>query len=297
MSQFLDRLLERVSMNKGTPDVKPQFAPEMIPEPFIISETSPKTARRSYIGRNLAPFDLNQKQAVASRNEKSELSPSRRTSGSGRSTAGQPIESARAVQSSQVGKEPRRIPRSHEETSAGSNENIEVIVKPASVPSTSELVPPIEESPEKKPFDRSRAVRDIETTLQAETSNNYVYPAGKISEGEKNKNVSYVSEGALRTPAVEVTSTKRALAPSGIKEVRIRPAISTDKQMTVGGNRIGLAKEAKTGFATESLEPTVTISIGRIEVRAMMPEKAPEKELKPTLSLEEYLKRRQEGTL
>jgi hypothetical protein len=41
-------------------------------------------------------------------------------------------------------------------------------------------------------------------------------------------------------------------------------------------------------------KPSVTIRIGRIEVRAIMPEKPPPKKETATLSLEEYLKRRRE---
>ena len=39
-------------------------------------------------------------------------------------------------------------------------------------------------------------------------------------------------------------------------------------------------------------EPVVTINIGRIEVRAVNPEKPPTDERGPALSLEEYMKRR-----
>jgi hypothetical protein len=51
----------------------------------------------------------------------------------------------------------------------------------------------------------------------------------------------------------------------------------------------------ESGLEAEHSEPSVTVSIGRIEVRAIMPEKPPTKEQGPTLSLEEYLKRRREA--
>jgi hypothetical protein len=131
---------------------------------------------------------------------------------------------------------------------------------------------------------------------QTDAAINHESQVKSISSNEQNsKNVNYIPEKIFRNTNVEVVSGVRTFAPNYIKETQIRPNIPMEETfVTSTKNQSIKAKETKNGSAADNLEPTVTISIGRIEVRAIMPEKAPGKAFRPALSLEDYLKRRRE---
>jgi hypothetical protein len=123
--------------------------------------------------------------------------------------------------------------------------------------------------------------------------------SNSLTEQENTGVSSRASVNTQKTTVSENAKVLRAPEPSRLEEVQIRPVLSKESQITstTGRRPMSRAREAKAYFGEESAEPTVTISIGRIEVRALIPEKPSEAKVKPTLSLGEYLKRRQEGTL
>jgi hypothetical protein len=121
---------------------------------------------------------------------------------------------------------------------------------------------------------------------------------GAFAKTRPGVSVARITSDNRKEAANEVLTVKGAARSSHIEETQVRPAIKAeDKSMITINKQIIDAREAKAGFSTENAEPTVTISIGRIEVRAMMPEKSNEQTRRPALPLEEYLKRRQEGSL
>jgi hypothetical protein len=80
---------------------------------------------------------------------------------------------------------------------------------------------------------------------------------------------------------------------------RERPVVLPQRSLSFNQpkSRSAAAEKEKTIPETLNDEPSVTVSIGRIEVRAITPERAtPKPKSIPTLSLEEYLKRRREGS-
>ncbi|MDA4121763.1 MAG: hypothetical protein OK456_01130 [Thaumarchaeota archaeon] len=161
-------------------------------------------------------------------------------------------------------------------------------------------------APEEVSGPDSRTSPDSQAAVEPMENSSFI--SGKVVEASEKRLDIGAEEAVERAPSVLVeTELEDTEIPSPSRQ-QPRPATSEEAEVPTveaeevegesGVERLGEVGSTRgAGFdrvAQRSQDPVVTINIGRIEVRAVNPEKPPTDDRGPSLSLQDYMKRRDE---
>ena len=313
MNQFMNHLLTRTNKKKNDTNIMPLFTPEMIPEALqvpqhMLTDANPRSTASSF--ENTLPLEQNQTQGQELSNKSLQTSspaipfegknePEMLVARTERNVHNNVSNDFEATHESPM------LPQTNLEQQTRVQE---LSGKPlqTSIPAI-----PYETKNELETLrasDEKGTDREVSKNIEAKTKQSILpkpnvsikgeYQERSISSNEQDsENATSIPEKILRNTKVEVANHIRPFMPNHLEEAEIKPIIPLGEKIAPSTKyQSAKTKEMKNGSADENLEPTVTISIGRIEVRAIMPEKTPEKEVRPSLSLDDYLRQRREGT-
>ncbi len=315
MDQFMNHLLTRANKKKNEPNIMPIFAPEMIPETLkvpqhMLTDANPRSNVSSF--ENTLPLEQRQAQGQEL-SDKSQHSSISAVPFESKNEPEMLVPHAEKVVHNNVSTdfesthEALTLPQTNPEQQQTrgqelSNKSLQTSIRPIPLEVENELttLPAREE----KRTDNNEVTKNFEAkTKQSILPKSHVSIKGEYQEGsissnkQDSENATSIPEKILRNTKGEVANHIRPFMPNHLEEAQIKPIIPLGEKIAPSTKyQSSKTKEMKSSLAAENLEPTVTISIGRIEVRAIMPEKTPEKEVRPSLSLDDYLRQRREGT-
>jgi hypothetical protein len=281
MSEFVDRLVATSRRNpKAPPRIRPAISPDVVPELLRLPEggpgkSSPPTARREGARPALSPESAagGASARVSSPPKKDEAAPIRQE----RNGVAASSEAHDAEPSERPVEEDGRPGRVHDETNEGeeagrpgSQHGSRPGPFPASgrPPSGEGEMPPTPEDEEGAPPPRAAEGQEPGASFE------------RVRTMEETAQVHSLAQAAVggQTGEAELVSARQG-----------RKALGAIPQRGPGP----AGREGVGGAANQ--EPVVTINIGRIEVRAVSPEKPKDEPRGPAVSLEEYRKIRKEG--
>jgi hypothetical protein len=203
-----------------------------------------------------------------------------------------PPEGAHIPSEPEAPRTPPRLTKEDESTIVARHELEEATarVSPSAEPHAAEALPlPASARPEHEPVDPSR--RSIRPPEAPAARKARPTPTLTLAEGRRERTPPAAPLGASVEPPPD--RTPRVDAPVPDRRLHV-------PRVTTSGHAEEPRVSAVTGPARHAEPPVVHVTIGRIEVRAITPKEAPAPSApsprsEPTLSLDEYLKRRAGG--
>jgi hypothetical protein len=280
MSNFFERLLLRSSESRRVSEIKPAITPDALPETFALPA-------EKFTPSHLIPSDASKNtETAAVQAQEAEPIPEDRESEVTRTVFSPPIDLDK------VGSERKAVISSKTDLKS-TYQSSAIDADGSGVSKTKVSVresPPVHAGAQSEDKRQKRAEQsstdktapDLMTRAESPPIKSMFPQAKPVGTGT-------AETGRAESPPIKSMFPQAKPVGTGTAEGAF--SISQKKQQSLTQAMQQTKPEARRS------DPNVTVSIGRIEVRALMPEKPLPKEAVPKLSLQEYLKRRLEGTI
>jgi hypothetical protein len=289
--QFLNHLLERASLNKIRSEITPALTPEMIPEVLRIPEYAIDKEVQQHIipinPKKRSPMSQSQTEASNKEQTKSDSEPQQTLA---KGDSAEPQTKSKLITQDAQDVFDNNTPKTVAIKETTFDRAITSDVIKTTLRGESGTVEKTAESNlanETTPRYKLNAQNPVESNVNQDSARN--------ESIRHNNTASNIVRESLRKDNIEPARTLSIFAPNSLDKPQFQPVIlSEEKFINPRKNQNVNSVVPPNIFKVDNSEPTVTVSIGRIEVRAILPEKASEKVSQPALSLQDYLKRRQE---